>query len=671
MGDIKYCYGCFEPFSGEDKCPKCGYDHKSPYSPSYIIPGTVLNDRYIVGELLSHNGEGATYLAYDPVLSCKIHIREYMPDALCTRVSGSPEISVNHSSVAQYKSLMAEFTELNKKLAKLNTVNNINPVRNLFSENNTTYVVFDYIDGVNLIQYLKENAGELSWRKVSRLFPPLFTSISMLHNAGIVHRGISPQTIYFTKKGELMLTDFCIAAVRTTKTELNSEIYKGYAAPEQYSPSSWQGVWTDVYGICAVLYRIFTGSMPTDASLRTDDSDLTPPLEMNDDVPANVSDAIMEGLVLKGADRIQTVTELVTKIFEPSEAEKTSLYINIGEKAKQKAQHDVQESQYRNKEEYYDDDDEYDDDDDYEYEAPKPVRTNRQPSQRTGSRDGEVIYASESLWEIIKKPALIFVLILVLFIILLIFGINMWNKFDDARNPKKLSYVESTTEPPDETLPPEDSDYGDVTDVTNGADVSVTLNTNITSVTDNKANARKNIECKDLVGEKYDEVALSSFAQDIKIVPDYVDNEEYSRGIIFEQDVEAGTWLAKGDTIKVKVSKGNGDAQVPDYKRGPLSCYPIEDYLAMLDEAGIAYKAVPTINSGYKSGYVIGTNPPKGCVVHSDELVEVTYTKNEGGGTITYSSGANENTPVAKESAQAPSAPAETEQDATDDDDDE
>ena len=145
MGDIKYCYGCFEPFSGEDKCPKCGYDHKSPYSPSYIIPGTVLNDRYIVGKLLSHNGEGATYLAFDPVLSSKILIREYMPDALCTRVSGTPEISVNHSSVAQYKSLMAEFTELNKKLAKLNTVNNINPVRNLFAENNTTYVVFDYI----------------------------------------------------------------------------------------------------------------------------------------------------------------------------------------------------------------------------------------------------------------------------------------------------------------------------------------------------------------------------------------------------------------------------------------------------------------------------------------------------------------------------------------------
>ena len=669
MGDIKYCYGCFEPFSGEDKCPKCGYDHKSPYSPSYIIPGTVLNDRYIVGKLLSHNGEGATYLAFDPVLSSKILIREYMPDALCTRVSGTPEISVNHSSVAQYKSLMAEFTELNKKLAKLNTVNNINPVRNLFAENNTTYVVFDYIDGVNLMQYLKENAGELSWRKVSRMFPSLFTSISMLHNAGIVHRGISPQTIYVTDKGELLLTDFCIAAVRTTKTELNSEIYKGYAAPEQYSPSSWQGVWTDVYGICAVLYRILTGTMPTDASLRTDDSDLTPPLDMNADVPANVSEAIMEGLVLKGADRIQTVTELVTRIFEPSEAEKTSLYINIGEKAKQKAQLDAKESHTRQKEEYYDDD--YEDDDDYEYEAPRPSRPqNRQPSQGRNQREGEVVYASESLWEIIRKPALIFALILVLFIILIIFGISMVHKFDDARNPKKPHYAEMTTEP-EETLPPEETDFVDVTDVTNGADVSVTLNTNITSSTENKANAKKNIECKDLVGEKYDEVALSSFAQDIKIVPDYVDNEEYSRGIIFEQDIEVGTWLAKGDTIKVKVSKGNGDAQVPDYKRGPLSCYPIADYLAMLDEAGIAYKAIPTVNTGYTTGYVIGTNPPKGSVVHSDELVEVTYTKNEGGGSVTYSNGASENTPVAKESAQAPAAVAETEAEEDDEDSEE
>lgn len=668
MGDIKYCYGCFEPFSGEDKCPKCGYDHKSPYSPSYIVPGTVLNDRYIVGKLLSHNGEGATYLAFDPVLSCKILIREYMPDALCTRVAGSPEISVNHNSVAQYKSLMAEFTELNKKLAKLNTVNNINPVRNLFSENNTTYVVFDYIDGINLIQYLKENAGELSWRKVSRLFPPLFTSISMLHNAGIVHRGISPQTIYVTKKGELMLTDFCIAAVRTTKTELNSEIYKGYAAPEQYSPSSWQGVWTDVYGICAVLYRIFTGSMPTEASLRTEDSDLTPPLEMNDDVPANVSDAIMEGLALKGADRIQTVTELVTKIFEPSEAEKTSLYINIGEKAKQKAQHEAQESQSRPKEEYYDDDD-YEDDEDYEYEAPKPSRPKSPLPQNQNSKDGSVIYASESLWEIIRKPALIFALIIVLFILLISGAIYLKKIFDKANNNPNVPHYAELTEPP-ETMPPDEpDDPGSITDVTNGGDVTVTLNTNITSSTENKANARKNIECKDLVGEKYDEVAISSFAQDITIVPEYVDNEEYSRGIIFDQDISAGTWMAKGDKIKVKVSNGNGDAQVPDYKRGPLSCHPIADYLALLDEAGIAYKAIPVVNTGYSSGYVIKTNPPKGSLVHSGELVEVTYTKNEGGGTVTYSAGANENTPVAKESAQAPT-PAETKQDDDDDDDD-
>lgn len=54
-------------------CEKCGYSNDAPYLPSYLAPGTILNDRYIVGKLLSYNGEGATYIGFDKVDGCKGH----------------------------------------------------------------------------------------------------------------------------------------------------------------------------------------------------------------------------------------------------------------------------------------------------------------------------------------------------------------------------------------------------------------------------------------------------------------------------------------------------------------------------------------------------------------------------------------------------------------------
>ena len=206
-------------------CPNCGYYDQSPSDPSFIIPGTTLNNnRYIVGVALSANGEGITYLAYDQSISCKVLLREYMPRNLCNRVVGSPVISVIPARLAQYKALMAEFTELHKSLAHLRGQVRISTVVDLFAENNTTYVVNEYVDSIRFVDYLKENAGELTWGQLSHMLPPLLTTLSLLHNTGVIHRAISPETIYVTRKGELLLTAFSSDAVRTANTELECEI---------------------------------------------------------------------------------------------------------------------------------------------------------------------------------------------------------------------------------------------------------------------------------------------------------------------------------------------------------------------------------------------------------------------------------------------------------------
>lgn len=113
---------------------------------------------------------------------------------------------------------MAEFTELHKSLARLRGQVHVNTVVDLFAENNTTYVVDEYVSSVRFVDYLKDNAGELTWGQLSRMLPPLLTTLSRCTIPAVVHRAISPDTIYVTDKGDLLLTAFSIAAVRTWQT---------------------------------------------------------------------------------------------------------------------------------------------------------------------------------------------------------------------------------------------------------------------------------------------------------------------------------------------------------------------------------------------------------------------------------------------------------------------
>lgn len=317
MERLNLCYGCMNPIEdGTEICPNCGYHLGAPHLPSYLAPGITLNDRYIVGKLKSYNGESADYIAFDTITESKVILKEYMPDTLCSREKGSSVIVVNPNCMPQYKTYLSEFVELNKVLSKMRTLNHINAAIDMFGANNTGYVVFDYLEGMTIGEYLKMNAGELDWDEVKKLFPPIFTTLSLVHNAGLVHRGISPENIIITDNGELKLTGFCISDARTANTELASEIYNGYAAPEQYNSNNWQGTWTDVYGISALLYRILTGVVPTEATSRMSNDNLIEPAQLNPNIPRNVSKVIMNGMNMNGEMRIQTITELVTQLFE-------------------------------------------------------------------------------------------------------------------------------------------------------------------------------------------------------------------------------------------------------------------------------------------------------------------------------------------------------------------
>ncbi|MBQ6250252.1 PASTA domain-containing protein [Ruminococcus sp.] len=566
MGDSKYCFKCMEPYGQElHVCPSCGYVETASYDPMYVPPGTILHSKYLCGILLEYNGEGATYIGCDTTTGKKVLIREYMPINLCTRVKGKAIISVNYNNLAKYKAFMAEYTELNKSLARLRNNSNIPPVLDMFAENNTTYTIFEYIEGVKMLDYLKENAGELSWEQVSKIFPPLFTTIGILHNAGIIHRAISPDTVYITDKGELKLSGFCVSAVRTANAGLEYELFKGYAAPEQYSASSSsrQGSWTDVYGVCALLYRALTGCMPVDSVSRQKHDDLHEPHMLDSRIPRHVSRVIMEGMNLNGRDRIQTITELVTRLFEqPAEEEEdidstVLLGSGIPSEAPSSAPEEpvYQQSAYQHEQQ--------------SYEQPQEVIHQRSTaSYKKPRRDDSYKYEKVNTVDRIKVPIIIGLLLLAILLTLSVILISILTPPEEATSSVR----------------------------TRRSSVSSNV------VDDAEATKAADTEMPKLVGRFY-EVVKEKWKDYFVLDAEYEYNNDYENDMIFEQAVPEGEMVSQGQVIKVKVSKGKESAYIPDF-----AGMTVEQYKNALDKAGITdfnYQFIESKSSYGKANTVV------------------------------------------------------------------
>lgn len=623
MSDQKLCFGCMNPLGSDERvCAHCGYEQNATTLANYLKPGTLLHERYLIGKMLDANGESVTYIGYDTSVNCKVRIREYFPERLCSRVHNSSLIDVNYEHLAQYKSLMAEYTELNKALARMRNLNHLNPAVDMFSENNTTYAVYEYLEGRTLLDYLKENAGELKWDTVRCIFSPLFTSLSLLHNAGVLHRGLSPETIFVTDKGEIKLTGFCISAVRTNDTELDAELFDGYAAPEQYFADKQQGTWTDVYGICAVLYRILTGCRASDGMTRLDYDNLVPPNELEPKIPENVSDAIMNGLLLDTSARIRTITDLVTMIFNtdstaelqvpdeagftsPVPANKSSTMVfhphNTAEhssinqaanpqprrqNAPENGQRPVRPHQNPNGQSR-----------NPNGQRP-PQRGGQRPPQRNGQRppqngaQGQRRPAPRSpeaaararqaamrngqpqgsrrpvpagnMQNYKAREYSVFerirapLFIAILFI--LIATLVIWAVIRVLGGLNGNNDVLSK-------------------------DKNTSVSDNVVSGDDNNPEEpHRNFAIPELVGKSYslkkEELEMEGL---LVLEPEFVFREDHPKDKIFEQDIEPRTYVAMGSTLKVKVSLGTPNLVIPDFKDLKLS-----KYLKMLDEMGLS-----------------------------------------------------------------------------------
>ena len=319
-----YCFHCMRKISDNTKfCPYCGKHTKNTNPPHHLPEGTVLCDRYLVGSSIGNGGFGITYIGLDQRLDFKVAIKEYFPSGYANRNNTySNEVTLNVLNNNDFYEIgKKNFLQEAQNVAKFSRESGIVNVHDFFTANKTAYIIMEYLDGKNLNQYMREN-GLFKPDKIIALMTPLMRSLEKMHAQGIIHRDISPDNIMYLTDGTLVLTDFGAARYFAgEETRSMSVVLKpGYAPFEQYTSTGKQGQWTDVYALCATIYKCITGKAPVPSLDRVNHDSLKKPSEQGIIISPQIENALMYGLALNPDDRCKSVSELLGLFEAPKGA---------------------------------------------------------------------------------------------------------------------------------------------------------------------------------------------------------------------------------------------------------------------------------------------------------------------------------------------------------------
>ena len=316
--ELNKCFGCMEEIQGYP-CPHCGFDPRSVKGIEYALPmGTILAGKYLVGRVLGQGGFGITYVGWDIALERKVAIKEYYPSGQVSRNPGSRGLtwytSVQSQQAKQNGTQM--FLKEARKMSKVDDIPNVVRVRDLFQENETAYIVMDFVEGETLKARL-EKTGPLPWEQAKGIFLPAIQAMEQVHQAGLVHRDISPDNLMLTPDGKVKILDLGAAKDLSVNNGASSmQVAKGGFSPfEQYTQRGSSGPWTDVYAMAATVYYTLTGKLPPVATDRVVEDTISweePGLKA---LSAQALEALQKAMVISAKNRMQSMEELEKGLY--------------------------------------------------------------------------------------------------------------------------------------------------------------------------------------------------------------------------------------------------------------------------------------------------------------------------------------------------------------------
>lgn len=307
------CNNCFEEYDKElGLCPFCGYVEGEQAADVFCLsPGSVIDGRYIIGEKVSSGGFGIVYKAWDRKLETVVAIKEYYPSGLVNRLPGETKvILVAAKREKEFVYGKTRFLEEARNMAKFSSHKNIVNVYQFFEENNTAYIVMEFLDGRTLGEVLQQQSVPLPYDYCINVASEVCSALRAIHKEKILHRDVSPDNIMICKDGTVKLFDFGAARFSASVENRVTVVVKpGFAPPEQYDKINRQDPRTDIYALGATLYYAMTGTRPEESTNRKIEDTLIEPSALDKSIPKNISNTIMRAMAVEKQYRFPDVDE--------------------------------------------------------------------------------------------------------------------------------------------------------------------------------------------------------------------------------------------------------------------------------------------------------------------------------------------------------------------------
>ena len=227
---------------------------------------------YRVIRKVAAGGFGVVYLALDSE-GQKVAVKEYLPSSLATRAPGELRPQVASEKLSLYRLGLKSFFEEGRSLAQISHPSVVS-VMNFFRENETVYMVMNYLEGAALQDFII-TARDLKQQKVFRestirsLFDEILRGLRIVHQHKMLHLDIKPENILRRSDGASVLSDFGIARAAEIKLGLTGE-GTSIGTPHYMSPEQWRGEVVDgradLYGLGVVLFQLLSGKLPYDGA---------------------------------------------------------------------------------------------------------------------------------------------------------------------------------------------------------------------------------------------------------------------------------------------------------------------------------------------------------------------------------------------------------------------
>lgn len=509
---------------------------------------------YRIVRCLGSNGEGIFYLAQDCIVGDVVQLQEFFPAGIACRCEDADALQPVAGHATEFKYFRASFQDLYRILQQEKENSCLVPIVQLFEQNATVYVASEHLQVSTLEETLRQSGGRQCWCRAKKYLLPLYNSLSSLHKKGITHQGISPENILLDAENRVYWRGFSLLEMRTATGEMEPQLFAGYSAPEQYQPESWRGGWTDLYSIAAVTYRVLTGVVVPDATVRQQQDRLMEPIKLDEKIPKNISDALYKALALKPEDRFDSMDAFIAAMLEETTSNTAVFTMEQPTLTDRTVHLDTVHFQPQEstavlppKEELLE-------------EKSRQHQPQEKPQLKKGSVYLMVTMAATLLVLALSAPKLVRALS------------GNWNQVSEPASQQEQ-------------------------------------NVQLSSGTEQQEHKVDNF-----IGKKASEVLSSDQFEPwyyFETVEQY--SEEFAKGVVANQSIQSGTTIGRKTTITLYVSKGSASEPLPQ-----LVGKTPEEAIAILGEMNKQYKIINGSSQAVDEGKIFRTDPQAGTQMKKD-----------------------------------------------------